>query len=434
MKEVFKMSPCSVKVANSNPPRRMSVDGTTNLINNDSANSIISIAEDTTNVERSYSSKVIEVLYKNISYLIATSGNITAQMIISTTIAKTPWSRENVINSLLFSGGLIAADTLSEPHIFSALAKIKNWMIDKWKNNENDINLKKELMKVTIILLGLSYSGVLLDRASNQLLDNLFSVKIVEETGVEFLSYVINSTFHGAIISILEKGIKLSWRKFKSLFTNNNNDVERQLLYSEQDINDETEKNGNFFYQDFLPLCLITPISMFITWATEDCISNQEFTLNKMLTDAPKVTAGITLSLASTLLNCMINKEEIPFLPSVSTIKKWCGYQKKDSDAEETVSNPVATNDQDTSETLPYYSISSDFTNLDNGWFQTPEEQCIFEKLALSFKDNEEEIYFDTREKQEATLFNTQLVNNYEAVKNESSARNSLDSGISSNA
>ncbi|WP_425380818.1 hypothetical protein [Spiroplasma endosymbiont of Polydrusus pterygomalis] len=124
------MSPLFANIENANY-RRMSTDSTVNLINNSLTSSIISLFEETTTAETSYSSKLITVLGKNFSYLIATAGNITAQMIISTTVANTPWSKENIIHSLLFSGGLIALDTLSEPHIFSALAKIKNWIVAK---------------------------------------------------------------------------------------------------------------------------------------------------------------------------------------------------------------------------------------------------------------------------------------------------------------
>lgn len=463
MKEVFKMCPFLVNVQDSNL-HTMSADSTVNLINNDLTNSITPILEETASVEKSYSSKVIEVLGKNFSYFIATAGNITAQMLISTTVARTPWSKQNILNSLLFSGWLIALDTLSEPHIFSALAKIKKWIIDKRKKNENDINFKKELMKVTTVLLALSYSGVLLDRASNHRLDNWFSVKIFEQTSIEFLSYILNSTFHGIIISILEKGVKLSWGKFKNLFSHDNNiDVENQRLDSDKNINVGTEENSNFFCQDFLSLCLITPVSMFITWATEDFISNQEFTLNKMLTDAPKVTGGIILSLSSSLINYMVNKEGIPFLPRMSTIKKWCCYEKNDIIEEEEKRSSITNSDQDISETpssliiesSPCYSISDPIdvpiktcsVNLDSCSTSSEELQTVieilgneqqynFEKSKLYFTDNDSnEIYFDTFEEQETKTdikFNTQLVNDYRTLKNGSNDTNCSNSGISS--
>lgn len=463
MKEVFKMSPFLVNIQDSNLDT-MSADSIDNLINDDLTTSITPILEETANVEKSYSSKVIEVLGKNFSYLIATGGNITAQMIVSTTVAKTPWSKKNVIHSLLFSGWFIALDTLSEPYIFGKLAKIKNWMRDKLKNNENDINFKKELMKVTTVLLALSYSGVLLDKASNHHLDNWFSVKIFEQTSIEFLSYILNSILYGAIISVLEKWVKLSWGKFKNLFSHDNNiDVEVQPLASDQNINVGTKENSNFFCQDFLTLCLITPVSMFITWATEDFISNQEFTLNKMLTDAPKVTGGIILSLTSSLINYMVNKEGIPFLPRMSTIKKWCGYEKNDILEEEVTRSLVTTSNQDISEipsslvieSSPCHSISDPIdiatktcsVNLDScstssEEFQTAiellgnEEQYNFEKSKLFFTDDDiNEIYYDTFEEQEtktAIKFNTQLVNNYGTFKNGANDTNSSDSGISS--
>lgn len=395
MKEVLKMEPLTFSHENSG-------DGILDLIVSDTNSINIPILLESTAVEESYSSKVIEVLGKNLSYFIATSGNIAGQMIISTTVAQTPWSKENVVNSLLFSGWLIALDTLSEPHIFSAVAKIKNWMIDKWKNNENDINLKKELIKVSTILLALSYAGVLLDRASNSLLNNWFSVEIVEQTGIEFVSYVLNSTFHGAMISMLEQGIKLSWRKWKNLFNRNNNDVESQsLLENQQDSNEEIEENSNFNCKTLLQLSVITPISMFITWATEDFISNQEFSLNKMITDAPKVIGGITLSLCSSLLNCMVNKEEIPFLPTMSTIKKWCFYK-----------NDINTNN----DLETYYDVYSIDSNKE---FHTP-NGSVTNEYSINNDDFQEEFYnvysTDSSEEQlseNSSIFDSDSINNY---------------------
>lgn len=439
------MSPLFVNVENANR-RRMSVDSTANLINNDLTSSIISISsEETTTVETSYSSKLMPVLGKNFSYLIATVGNITAQMIISTTVAKTPWSKENIINSLLFNGGLIALDTLSEPHIFSALAKIKNWMIAKWKNNENDITLKKELMKVTTVLLALSYSGVLLDRASNHLLDNWFSVEIIEQTGVEFLNYFLNSTFYAAIISTLEKGIKLSWGKLKNLFSHDNNiNIESEPLHDEQNINVATEENNNFFCQKFFPLCLITPVSVFITWSTEEFISNQEFTFKKMVTDAPKVTAGIILSLGSSLINCMVNKEEIPFLPKISTIKKWFCYQQNNDTVEEQITGNLVTSSEqeDIMQTSPPLLIATapspcsiseptDSCSISSEEFKTPieewgsREQLIkscstdSEEFQTSFEESDNSDNEEQLPKNDSNLFNSKVVNNYQIPKND---------------
>lgn len=69
------------------------------------------------------------------------------------------------------------------------------------KKNENNINIGWELTKVIPFLLFLSYSDVLLDRASNNILDSWISMEIIGQTSIEFASYVLNMTFHGAIIS-----------------------------------------------------------------------------------------------------------------------------------------------------------------------------------------------------------------------------------------
>lgn len=422
------MSPLFANIENGNA-------STVDLINNNLTSSTIPLFEKTITVGTSYSSKPIVVLAKNFSYLIATAGNITAQMIISTTVAKTPWSKENIIHSLLFSGGLIALDTLSEPHIFSALTKIKNWMIAKWKNNESDITLKKELMKVTIILLTLSYSGVLLDKASNHLLDNWFSVEIFEQIGVEFLSYILNSTFYATMILTLEEGIKLGWGKLKNLFSHDNNiDIENEPTYDEQNINIATAVNSNFFCQNFLSLCLITPISMFITWSTEEFISNQEFTFKKMLTDAPKVTAGIILSLGSSLINCMVNKEEIPFLPKMSTIKKWCCYQQQNDSSEEQITrNLVNSSEQEeimqsSFPTLSSSTISEPIAIMDNKDYHNISSCSIGSE---EFHTPIEE-WFNAEQsiKNDINLFNPELVNNYQIPKNYSCHSNSVNIGV----
>ncbi|WP_339040099.1 hypothetical protein [Spiroplasma endosymbiont of Andrena trimmerana] len=160
-------------------------------------------------------SKITKLLGKNITFIVALSGNITAQMIISTTVAKTPWNWQTIKDSLIFSGILIGFDTAIEPFIFGSIENIENWVIDKWKNNENNINVGKEIIKVIPFLLFLSYSGVILDRASNNILDNWISMEILGQTTIEFTSYVLNMTFHGAIISRIEKVIKLGWEKLK---------------------------------------------------------------------------------------------------------------------------------------------------------------------------------------------------------------------------
>lgn len=81
---------------------------------------------------------------------------------------------------------------------------------------------------------------------------------------------------------------------------------------------------------------------MVIKLGTENYITNQEFTWKKLSTDAPKVIGGITLSLVSSLLNCMVNKEGIPFLPKmttvIDTIKRWTGY-KKNGNIEQSVTS-----------------------------------------------------------------------------------------------
>lgn len=151
-------------------------------------------------------------------------------MIISTTVDKKPWNWQNIKDSLIFSGILIGCDTAIEPFIFDSIENIENLVIDKWKNNENNINVGKEIIKVITFLLFLSYSGVILDRASNNILDSWISIEILGQTTIEFTSYVLNMTFHGAIISRIEKVIKLGWEKVKSLFNNNINDIENQLL------------------------------------------------------------------------------------------------------------------------------------------------------------------------------------------------------------
>ncbi|WP_338975300.1 hypothetical protein [Spiroplasma endosymbiont of Monopis laevigella] len=271
MKEVFKMSP--LFTGNQNPNiRRMSDDSAISLLGSSgdfssiSNSSTISIFEETAIKENKYLSKITKLLGKNITFIVALSGNITAQMIISTTVAKTPWNWQTIKDSLIFSGILIGCDTAIEPFIFDSIENIENWVIDKWKNNENNINVGKEIIKVIPFLLFLSYSGVILDRASNNILDSWISMEILGQTTIEFTSYVLNMTFHGAIISRIEKVIKLGWEKVKSLFNNNINDIENQLLNSEQN----SDENSNFFYKNILPLFFITPISMAITWGTEN--------------------------------------------------------------------------------------------------------------------------------------------------------------------
>jgi len=304
MKEVFKISP--LFTGNQNPNiRRMSDDSAISLLGSSgnfssiSNSSTISIFEETAIRENKCLSKIAKFLGKNITFIGTFSGNSAAQMIISTTVAKTPWNWQTIQHSLIFSGALIGCDTAIEPFIFGAIENIEDWVIDKWKNNENNINVGKELIKVIPFLLLLSYSGVLLDKYSNNILDSWISMEILGQTSIEFVSYVLNMTFHGAIISRIEKVIKLGWEKVKSLFNNNINDIENQLLNNKQN----SDENSNFFYKNILPLFFITPISMAITWGTENYISNQEFTWKKMSTDAPKVIGGITLSLVSSLLN-----------------------------------------------------------------------------------------------------------------------------------
>ncbi|WP_338986362.1 hypothetical protein [Spiroplasma endosymbiont of Thecophora atra] len=289
MKEVFKMSP--LFIGNQNPNiRRMSDDSAISLLGSSgdfssiSNSSTISIFEETAIKENKYLSKITKLLGKNITFIVALSGNITAQMIISTTVAKTPWNWQTIKDSLIFSGILIGCDTAIEPFIFDSIENIENWVIDKWKNNENNINVGKEIIKVIPFLLFLSYSGVILDRASNNILNSWISMEILEQTTIEFISYVLNMTFHGAIISRIEKVIKLGWEKVKSLFNNNINDIENQLLNSEQN----SDENSNFFYKNILPLFFIPPISMAITWGTENYISNQEFTWKKTVNRCSK--------------------------------------------------------------------------------------------------------------------------------------------------
>lgn len=462
-----KMDPLSVNNQN-HSFRTISDSSTINLIAIDdtldsmSTSNTVPILEQNVTQPKFLLSKIAEVIGKNMSYVIATSGNIVAQMIISTTVAKTPWNIENIIHSLEFSGGIIAIDTLGEPHIFSSIENIKTWVWNKWKNNDNTVNLKKELIVVTTFLLGLSYSAVLLDRASNHLLDDYFSIAIVQQqTGVEFLSYVLNMTFHGAIISTFEKGIKLSWKKIKNLFNQNNNsniNLEAQLINTEQDNSLQLEVVNNFFYQNLLPLFLIAPISITITWATENCISNQEFSFNKWLTDMPKVTAGVMLSLVSSLLNCMVNGQEIPFLPRMSTIKSWFGYQKNYITKDVAITNPEFANNQTTienfhlfsedlssyiiSDSQPSFDSSTDSSLASSDQFCSWSDQGIetdkydFEKLQLRFKaDDDSEQYFDAVEHQEVefeALFDSQSVNSYGTFSSDSEDKNSSDSGISS--
>lgn len=95
MKEVFKMSP--LFTGNQNPNiRRMSDDSVISLLGSNgdfssiSNSSIRSIFEETAIRENKYLSKITKLLGKNITFIVALSGNITAQMIISTTVAKTP--------------------------------------------------------------------------------------------------------------------------------------------------------------------------------------------------------------------------------------------------------------------------------------------------------------------------------------------------------
>ncbi|WP_342217818.1 hypothetical protein [Spiroplasma endosymbiont of Amphimallon solstitiale] len=61
-----------------------------------SNSSTISIFEETAIRENKYLSKITKLLGKNITFIVALSGNITAQMIISTTVAKTPWNWQTI--------------------------------------------------------------------------------------------------------------------------------------------------------------------------------------------------------------------------------------------------------------------------------------------------------------------------------------------------
>ena len=444
MKEVFKMFPIFICNQNINI-RRMSDDSTIiNLLgtnNNDfssmsssstSSSNTIFIFEETVVKEKTCLSKIIEFLGKNISFFVAVAGNITAQMIISSTIAKTPWSKENIINSLKFNGILIASDTLIEPCIFCSIENIENWIIDKWRNNDNNINIWCELIKVISVLLLLSYSGVLLDRASNNLLNNWISMEILGQTSIEFASYLLNMTFYGAIISRLEKVIKLGWKKIKNLFNNNDiDDIENQLLNSEQ--------NSDFFCENILPLFFITPISMVITWGSENYISNQEFTWKKMLIDAPKTIAGTTLSLISSLFNCMINKERIPFLPKTSTvintIKKWTGCEQNNDIIEQSVTSfqpsincPCLVNIPNSLESLEKFP--NVIEQLDR------KEEYSFKKSQLFFESDEEsEMYFDAIKNQKIDnnfVFSIKSKKKYGTFNDYCKTTNFLDSGISS--
>lgn len=437
MKEVFKMFPIFIGNQNLNM-RRMSDDSTISLLgtNNDfssmSSSSTIFIFEETVVREKNCLSKIIEFLGKNISFFVAVAGNITAQMIISTTIAKTPWSKEKIINSLKFNGILIASDTLIEPCIFCSIENIENWVIDKWRNNENNINIWSELIKVIPVLLLLSYSGVLLDKASNNLWNNWISMEILGQTSIEFASYVLNMTFYGAIISRLEKVIKLGWRKIKNLFNNNTiDDIENQLLNSEQ--------NSDFFCKNILPLFFITTISIAITWGNENYISNQEFTWKKLLTDAPKTIAGITLSLSSSLFNCMINKEGIPFLPKkstvISTIKRWTGCEQNNNIIEQSVTLCQPSINCPCLVDIPI--LLESFEKFPNVIEQLDrKEEYSFKKSQLSFESDEEsEIYFDAIEKQKVDnnfVFSIKSKNKYGTFNDYCKTTNFLDSGISS--
>ncbi len=138
MKEVFKMSP--LFTGNQNPNiRRMSDDSAISLLGSSgdfssiSNSSTISIFEETAIKENKYLSKITKLLGKNITFIVALSGNITAQMIISTTVAKTPWNWQTIKDSLIFSGILIGCDTAIEPFIFDSIENIENWVIHKWK-------------------------------------------------------------------------------------------------------------------------------------------------------------------------------------------------------------------------------------------------------------------------------------------------------------
>ncbi len=434
MKEVFKMSPLFTGNQNLNI-RRMSDDSAISLLASSgdfssiSNSSTISIFEETAIRENKYLSKITKLLGKNITFIVALSGNITAQMIISTTVAKTPWNWQTIKDSLIFSGILIGFDTAIEPFIFGSIENIENWVIDKWKNNENNINVGKEIIKVIPFLLFLSYSGVILDRASNNILDNWISMEILGQTTIEFTSYVLNMTFHGAIISRIEKVIKLGWEKVKRLFNNNINDIENQLLNSEQN----SDENSNFFYKNILPLFFITPISMAITWGTENYISNQEFTWKKLSTDAPKIMGGITLSLVSSLLNCMVNKEGIPFLPKLSTvidtIKRWTGYQQNNGNIEQSVTSCQSSiNDSCLVDVFSELESIEEFSSIIG-------QLCNEEEWNFK-NDEEKEIFFDAVEEQKKVDSNfgstTKPRNNYGTFNNYCEPTNFLDNGISS--
>lgn len=265
-------------------------------------------------------------MLKNFSFLVATSGNVMAQMIVSTTIAKTPWNFINIVNSMKYSIGMITLEVMFEGGVFNAINRLKKFITSKWKREETDINGKKELLKVFLVLTPLDYFNVLLDKASNNCFTTFLSAEILKSTTINLLTSLVSMFLYAEMILTVAEGIKIGWKNFQNWRNKTaNSEITPLLINNSENITAKLAKKSFFSKKNIRILSLFFPTAVLTTWISESFISDQSLTISDFLIEMPNVILGISIFLISSLLNYMVNGEKIPFL----NIKKIKCYIKR---------------------------------------------------------------------------------------------------------
>ncbi|WP_375318292.1 hypothetical protein [Spiroplasma endosymbiont of Virgichneumon dumeticola] len=276
--------------------------------------------------------EMIEQLKKTGVFAMSSFAQTILQSLISMRVAQTKWSWNNFKTSCKYSVGITMSETFLESKKFQWISNIKSWIYSKsnqhYQTEVTNLQFGISMFGYTATSIFQSYCSVLLDKLSNNKFETFFDLDILESTVTDLFFTIAIEIFEEKIIEILKENIKkfeTNKNEINDLNDSKSQDIESDSIKQEELENISTSSDSGEEAKlldvetkkvSHKSLLLTLPLSFLIsttfTWLNESFNNRADINIKKLLTDSPYLLLYNLDSLLYSLVNCIVNGDELP--------------------------------------------------------------------------------------------------------------------------